>query len=71
MARPLRIQFPGAFYHITCRGIERRKIFIDDQDRCRFSLFYPNPAKGILRIRFNSRNNRRITIKLYDAAKDL
>jgi putative transposase len=36
MARPLRIQFPGAFYHITCRGIERRKIFIDDQERCQF-----------------------------------
>lgn len=33
MARPLRIQFPGAFYHITCRGIERRNIYGDDQDR--------------------------------------
>jgi putative transposase len=36
MARPLRIQFPGAFYHITCRGIERRKIFMDDKDRYKF-----------------------------------
>jgi REP element-mobilizing transposase RayT/DNA-binding Xre family transcriptional regulator len=36
MVRPLRIQFPGAFYHITCRGIERRKIFMDDNDRSRF-----------------------------------
>jgi putative transposase len=36
MARPLRIQFPGAFYHITCRGIERRDIFADDQDRRKF-----------------------------------
>ncbi len=36
MARSLRIQFPGAFYHITCRGIERRKIFLDDKDRCKF-----------------------------------
>jgi putative transposase len=36
MARALRIQFPGAFYHITCRGIERRKIFADDGDRNRF-----------------------------------
>jgi len=36
MVRPLRIQFPGAFYHITCRGIERRKIFMDDKDRSRF-----------------------------------
>jgi REP element-mobilizing transposase RayT len=36
MARPLRIQFPGAFYHITCRGIERRRIYADDNDRHKF-----------------------------------
>ena len=36
MARPLRIQFPGAFYHVTCRGIERRQIFFDNKDRFRF-----------------------------------
>ncbi|MGB3479279.1 MAG: transposase [bacterium] len=36
MARPLRIQYSGAFYHITCRGNERRKIFHDDDDRSRF-----------------------------------
>jgi len=36
MARPLRIQYPGAFYHITCRGNERKEIFLDDKDRNRF-----------------------------------
>jgi REP element-mobilizing transposase RayT len=36
MARALRIQFPGAFYHITCRGIEQRPIYLDKQDRIRF-----------------------------------
>jgi len=36
MARPLRIQYPGAFYHVTCRGNERRKIFLDNEDRYRF-----------------------------------
>jgi putative transposase len=36
MARPLRIQFPGAFYHITCRGNERKRIFLDNDDRYRF-----------------------------------
>jgi len=30
MARPLRIQYPGAVYHVTCRGNERRDIFRDD-----------------------------------------
>lgn len=39
MARPLRIQFPGAFYHITCRGIERRQIFLDDKERYRFLAY--------------------------------
>lgn len=36
MARPLRIQYPGAFYHITNRGNERKPIFRDDADRTRF-----------------------------------
>src|SRR3990172_6988665 len=36
MARPLRIQFPGAVYHITCRGNDRRDIFRDDKDRTTF-----------------------------------
>jgi putative transposase len=33
MSRPLRIQYPGAVYHVTCRGNERRDIFRDDKDR--------------------------------------
>lgn len=36
MARPLRIQYPGAVYHVTCRGNERRDIFRDDEDRRTF-----------------------------------
>jgi REP element-mobilizing transposase RayT len=36
MARPLRIEFPGAVYHVTSRGNERRAIFRDDEDRRRF-----------------------------------
>ena len=36
MARPLRIEFPGALYHITSRGNERQKIFRDDRDRSFF-----------------------------------
>jgi len=36
MARALRVQFPGAFYHITCRGVERRFIYGNDMDRDRF-----------------------------------
>jgi putative transposase len=36
MARPLRIEFPGAFYHITSRGNARQDIFLNDRDRERF-----------------------------------
>jgi REP element-mobilizing transposase RayT len=36
MARPLRILFPDAFYHVTCRGNERKPIFRDDTDRSVF-----------------------------------
>jgi len=35
MARPLRIQFPGALYHVMSRGNERRAIVRDDADRQR------------------------------------
>ena len=33
MARPLRIEFPGAVYHVTSRGDRREDIFEDDVDR--------------------------------------
>jgi len=33
MARPLRIQYPGAVYHVTSRGNERKALFRDGQDR--------------------------------------
>ena len=33
MARPLRIEYPGAVYHVTSRGNARDKIFSDNQDR--------------------------------------
>ena len=36
MARPLRIEFPGAFYHVTTRGNARQDIFLDDEDRRQF-----------------------------------
>ena len=36
MARPLRIEYPGAFYHIIQRGNERKDIFISPQDRTKF-----------------------------------
>jgi putative transposase len=36
MARPLRIEYPGALYHVTSRGDHQEAIFEDDQDRRAF-----------------------------------
>jgi len=36
MARPLRIERGGGWYHVTARGNERRAIFRDDRDRAHF-----------------------------------
>ena len=33
MSRPLRIEFPGAVYHVTARGDRREPIYRDDVDR--------------------------------------
>jgi len=35
-ARPLRIEYPGAAYHVMARGNQGRAIFKDDPDRRRF-----------------------------------
>ena len=36
MARPLRIEYDGAVYHITSRGNQKKLIYKDDQDRQSF-----------------------------------
>lgn len=36
MARPLRIEYPGAFYHVMNRGLERREIIRDPKDYEKF-----------------------------------
>jgi len=33
MARPIRIEYAGALYHVTSRGDRREDIFVDDDDR--------------------------------------
>jgi REP element-mobilizing transposase RayT len=36
MARPIRIEFPGALYHLTSRGDGREDIYLNDTDRILF-----------------------------------
>lgn len=45
MARPLRIEYGGAFYHITARGNERKKIFYARSDYERFKVYLRRARK--------------------------
>lgn len=36
MSRPLRLEFPGAIYHVTARGNAQEAIFLDDDDKLSF-----------------------------------
>ena len=33
MAKPLRLEFAGALYHVTSRGDGREDIYLSDEDR--------------------------------------
>ena len=46
MSRPLRIAYPGALYHLTCRGNERRPIFHEDSDRDHFLRILANTIES-------------------------
>ena len=47
MARPLRIEYPGAYYHVTSRGNEQRAIFRDDKDREKFLELFKACGGGV------------------------
>lgn len=42
MARPLRIEFAGALYHVTARGNAQEDIYRDDEDRQQFLILLSN-----------------------------
>lgn len=45
MARPLRIEFPGAFYHVTARGNEQKEIFKSRADREQFLAYLESASE--------------------------
>jgi putative transposase len=49
MARQVRLEYPGAFYHVMCRGDRRESIFWDDADR---ELWLATWAQGAERAGF-------------------
>lgn len=42
MARPLRIEYEGALYHVTARGNEKRKVFFSRKDYEKFKEYLAN-----------------------------
>lgn len=45
MARPLRVQYPGALYHVISRGNAKQDIFLDDKDRRGFLKWLKEAVK--------------------------
>ena len=45
MARPLRISYPGAYYHVTTRGNERTDIFKSQRDREKFLTYLESSSE--------------------------
>jgi hypothetical protein len=57
MPRKNRIWYPGAVYHIMCRGNHRHDIFRDEEDR----LFYISTLKkNQLKLRYSIMTNSKI-----------
>jgi REP element-mobilizing transposase RayT len=46
MSRPLRIEFSGAFYHVTSRGDRREAIYENDEDREAFLNIFEEVVEG-------------------------
>ncbi len=45
MARQLRIEYPGAFYHVTSRGNERKPVFKSKRDREKFLVYLESASE--------------------------
>lgn len=58
MARPLRIEYPGAVYHLTSRGNERKAIFRADADREAFLAFLAKVVDGETQTEDETKNPR-------------
>ena len=58
MARALRITFPGAFYHVTSRGNERKAVFKSKRDREKFLDYLESATQ-----RYDARIKKNLGVK--------
>ena len=45
MARALRVTYPGAFYHVTSRGNDRKAVFKSKRDREKFLEYFESSTQ--------------------------
>ena len=45
MARPLRLEHPGAVWHITSRGNNRSDIYLGDEDHLMFLVIFAETVR--------------------------
>jgi REP element-mobilizing transposase RayT len=60
MGRPLRIEYPDAFYHITARGNERKNIFKSNRDQERFLGYLQASRRVALQIKDDKKLKKKI-----------
>ncbi len=46
MARPLRVEYPGALYHVIARGNVKQNIFLEDRDRRKFLMWLEDACES-------------------------
>jgi REP element-mobilizing transposase RayT len=68
MARLLRIIYPGAFYHITSRGNQRKEIFKSQADREKFLSYLETATR---RIRMNIEGGKKLKKQIKRVEKKL
>lgn len=60
MARPLRITYPGAFYHVTSRGNEQKDVFKSQRDREKFLDYLASATERYVAVIHASGNRRTV-----------
>jgi len=64
MARLLRIEYPGAYYHVTARGTERKAIFRDVLDRKKFFVILSSSIEQFV-VRILSSSIEQFVVRLH------
>ena len=71
MARPLRVEFDGALYHVTSRGNAREDIFDEDGDRKAFLEILGEDARIVQAVHRYGYSQREVADFLHRMAADI